>query len=100
MTRLGRATYLAAGLLLGGCTAGDILNVIGSTDITGAAKSLLQKKTADYAADPEKLLHDAQRMREQFEALLALFRDEIGKEWGADEVLVPTRKRYVNPSVA
>ena len=90
-----RPVPLLAVLALGGCTAGDILSVIGSTDLSRIVGSLAGDEGAKAVAEATALIADTKRVRAQFEKLLGLLRDEVARRWGEDEVVVPGKRRYV-----
>ncbi|MFQ5993446.1 MAG: murein transglycosylase domain-containing protein [Acidiferrobacterales bacterium] len=89
------AIGLVTSALIASCSTHDAISVVTSGDPEAAAKAILRHKEAAYKQNPTLLVQDVKRARKQFRQLVAFFRKEVGKEWGADEVLVPSRKRYV-----
>ena len=86
---------MVASISLVSCSAYDAFTVIRTGDIDEGVKAVLRQKGTTYARNPYQLVQDVERGRQQFKELVALFRGEVGKEWGEKEILVPTRTRYV-----
>jgi membrane-bound lytic murein transglycosylase C len=91
---VGLASMLA---FLCGCSPTDVVRVgqIAVTGDIGAAESLARDKAIHYAANPKALERDIKRFKKNFEKLLALFKKDVQKEWGRDEVKIPQPKEYV-----
>lgn len=76
--------------LLSGCTRSDyssIASAVISKNPTSALESYARNKTVQYASNPKKLKSDLK--------FLSNFMENISKQWGAENVIVPKKKEYV-----
>ena len=88
---------LALGLLLtlGSCSTQDVINVALSKDPEKAVESMARARAESYKRDPRRLVEDAKRAKRQFDKLVAFLKGEVADTWGEDEVVIPSKKRYV-----
>ena len=92
----GALTLLAAlSLALASCSTRQAIDIAMSGDPQHAITHLATYKAERYKQNPLELVHDIRDARRQFKKLVALLRGEVSKEWGNDEVLTPSNKRYV-----
>jgi membrane-bound lytic murein transglycosylase C len=80
-------------LLLAGCTAGEVLRSVraaASGNPTAAAR-IAGERAARYAADPEALVRDLDRLQQTFED----FRKLVTGSWGKKQAKEPSPKTYV-----
>jgi len=89
------AASAIGGILLTACTGSEIIHTAGSRDPAAAVERLTRARVDGYRTNPTTLVNDIQRARRQFKQVAALLSGEVSREWGRDEVLLPTNKRYV-----
>ena len=115
MNRFLLTFIVAAALSLAGCkTIDKVLNTADSAlriSKTGTVQGLTKivesddreaalKETADrlgdyYADNPEAAIADLRTAKRELSDLMSFLSKLVGKEWGADEVRVPTQTQYV-----
>lgn len=86
---------LALLLTLGSCSTQDVINVALSKDPEKAVQSMARARAESYKRDPRRLVEDAKRAKRQFDKLVAFLKGEVADTWGEDEVVIPSKKRYV-----
>lgn len=86
---------LGGGLLLAGCTSQDVINVAVSRDPSKALASLARQRVTAYERDPARLVADLKAAQRQYQQWVSFLRGEVGKSWGQEEVLTPSKKTYV-----
>lgn len=78
-----------------GCSVRESIRLALSGDPGAAAEQLAKQRGLGYTRNPGSLIHDVRVAKSRFQALVNLLRGEAGREWGKDEVAVPSQKRYV-----
>ncbi|MBT1064009.1 DUF3393 domain-containing protein [Bowmanella sp. Y26] len=69
---------------------------IAASDSPGKAlQDNLGQRAERYKDDPEAILRDMDQVKADFKQLLALFRSNVGQQWGKAELRVATQKQYV-----
>ena len=84
-----------AALPLSSCSTSDLARVAMNPSPEAALSSMARARAARYASDPSRIATDIDRAERQFERLVALLRGEVEQTWGRDEVLTPSKRRYV-----
>jgi len=84
-------------LIILGCSAWDIARVarIAVTGDVASAQRMVAEKAARYAANPEALERDIQRLQRESAKLVEGFRKAVGGVWGEEEIKEPTPREYV-----
>lgn len=83
---------------IAGCSVSDYQSIARaalSSDPIGAAQNIAINKGVHYAANPSQIAADLKDIQENFQKILSVFIDEAAKEWGKDNVEVPSKKVYV-----
>ena len=92
--------YIFIGLtvfLLAGCTQGEIQSFTTaalSKNPSAAFKTFARTKATSYVANPNKLKSDIQKLG-NIDEIFKIFINNISKEWGEENVVVPKQKEYV-----
>jgi len=89
------ALILTCCLLATACSRYEAANIVLSKDPAQAARYALRHRGDIYKRNPLKLAQDIKAAKRNLDQLAALLRKNVGKEWGADEILTPTRTRYI-----
>ncbi|HEX7030762.1 MAG TPA: murein transglycosylase domain-containing protein [Gammaproteobacteria bacterium] len=76
-------------------TVQGIQRIAESDDPEAALKQTADELGDYYAENPEAAIADIRRAKRELEDLMAFLSGLVGKEWGRDEVRVPTRTQYV-----
>jgi membrane-bound lytic murein transglycosylase C len=88
-----RIACLLLAAALAGCTTGEVLQSVkaAATKDPAAAARIAGRRAAKYAADPDALEWDLDRIQEAFET----FRRIVQGSWGEEEAKEPSPKTYV-----
>jgi len=80
-----------------GCSTWDIARVtrIAVTGDVISAQRMAVEKVTRYAANPEALERDIQRLQRETARLIEGFRKAVGGVWGEEEIKEPTPREYV-----
>ena len=82
-------------LVLASCSTRQAIDIAMSGDPEHALTHLAAHKAERYKQNPLELVRDIHDARRQFNKLVSLLKGRAAKEWGTDEALTPTNKRYV-----
>jgi len=84
-------------LLLVACTPGEVVRVaqVASTGDMASVGRLATDKAMGYAANPARLNRDVKKFNHYFSALVEALKKAATGQWGAEDVKVPSRKKYV-----
>lgn len=92
---IARLLLLPLALPLLSCSTSDVLRIATSADPSAALESIARSRTTSYQQNPLHLVNDIQRLRQDYQRVLAILRGEVDKEWGGGEVVTPSNTRYV-----
>lgn len=76
-------------------TVQGLQKIVESDDPEAALRDTADRLGDYYAENPEAAIADLRRAKRELEDLMALLSKLAGKEWGSDEVRVPTQTQYV-----
>lgn len=76
-------------------TVQGVQKIVESDDPKAALKQTADDLGDYYADNPEAAIADIRRAKRELEDLMAFLAGLVGKEWGRDEVRVPSRTQYV-----
>lgn len=76
-------------------TVQGVKDIVESDDPKAALKQTADELGDYYADNPEAAIADIRRAKRELEDLMAFLSGLVGKEWGRDEVRVPSRTQYV-----
>lgn len=90
--------FILSIFFIAGCSVSDYQSIAKaalSSDPVSAAQNIAINKGVQYAANPSQVVADIKHIKENFQEILSVFIGEAAKEWGEDNVEVPSRKVYV-----
>lgn len=80
---------------LSACSRYQAANIILSKDPKQAAKAAILNRDEIYKRNPLQLVQDIKSVRYNFKRLMDVLSGKAGEQWGKDDVLLPSRSRYV-----